>query len=109
MPERQLQLATLEDMIEPLHIFTVEPPLSAGEIDSLKNRPPYEPITAIAMFFNAETGALGGWPFDHVVSETMDSTVFALPDGIFDYVREQTPEQIARKLALTLHAQFSAD
>ena len=106
MVERSLTLLTINDGAEPIHAFTVEPPLRGDEIASLKGNRPFESRTAVSMFFDKETGALGGWPYDHIVSETEQHTVLAVPDSIFGFIREQTPEQIARKLARTLHARY---
>lgn len=45
---------------------------------------------------------MAGWPYENIVSEQAEATVFAVPDSLLDHTRENTPEVIARTLARRL-------
>jgi hypothetical protein len=81
----------------------VEPGLSREQIKALRDKPPYTPI-AHRNIFEREMAIRSGWPFDDIVTETPERTVFGFPDALLDYTRQSTPEELARKLARTVGA-----
>lgn len=85
-------------------MFTVTPGLSRNEMDRMRSRPPYTPASLYPtkQQFACATGEMAGWPYENIVSEQAEATVFAVPDSLLDHTRENTPEVIARTLARRL-------
>jgi hypothetical protein len=102
-----IELASLKEVQE-YHLFTVNDGLSREQFDKLRNKPPYTPSSLYKTQpqFVQATGDMAGWPYENIVTEAPDETVFAIPDSLFDHIREDAPEVVARKLARMLGAIF---
>lgn len=107
MPERTLRLEEYEGP-EPFYQLIIEPGMSRQQIEALRNQPPYV-LKVHRFIFERQMEIRSGWPFDHIVTETGEQTIFGFVDSIFDYIRQSTPEEVARKLARTLHAEQLTD